>query len=338
MPPAPNRYDLPVIASYILTGLGLLLILYKGLLAALFSGLLVYALVHLMAPVLGRQISGQRQRMIAVALLSALIVTALSVGVWAIIDYFQSDPDRFTRLLEKMADVIQASRTQLPEWLRSHLPNSVESLREMLTRYMREHAVEARGVGEQAGRLIAHILIGMVIGAMAALYDTTEPKNYKPLAAALHARVVSLAKAFEQIVFAQVRIAAINAAFTALFLYVALPLAGVRLPLSKTMVIITFVAGLLPVIGNLISNTVLVVVGLSHSLHTAVASLVFLVTIHKLEYFLNAKIIGNHIDARAWELLAAMLVMEAVFGMPGVIAAPVLYAYLKRELSAGGLV
>ncbi len=131
---------------------------------------------------------------------------------------------------------------------------------------------------------------------------------------------------------------ALNAAFTALFLYVALPLAGVSLPLTKTMVVITFVAGLLPVIGNLISNTVLVVVGLSHSLHTAVASLVFLVTIHKLEYFLNAKIIGSHIDARAWELLAAMLVMEAVFGVPGVIAAPVLYAYLKRELSENGLV
>jgi len=335
---APKRYDGPVIASYILVGIALLLVLYKGLLAALFSGLLVFALVHLLAPVLGRQISGERQRMIAVAILSALIVTALSGGIWVIFDYFQSDPERSTRLLEKMADVIQASRVQLPEWLRAHLPTSVESLREMLTRYMREHAVEARGVGEQAGRVVAHILIGMVVGAMSALYDTTEPKNYKPLAAALHARVVALAQSFEQIVFAQVRIAAINAVFTGLFLYVALPLAGVRLPLSKTMIAVTFVAGLLPVIGNLISNTVLVVVGLSHSLHTAVASLIFLVTIHKLEYFLNAKIIGHHIDARAWELLAAMLVMEAVFGVPGVIAAPVLYAYLKRELSDNGLV
>jgi len=313
------------------------LVLYKGLLAALFSGLLVYALVHLLAPVLGRQISDERQRMIAVALLSGLIVTVLAGGVWAIIDYV-SDPEQIALLLQRTADIIQASRAQLPEWVRGHLPTNVDALRDMMTRWMRDHAVEARSMGEQAGRVVAHILIGMVVGAMAALYDTTEPKNYKPLAAALHARVVSLAKAFEQIVFAQVRIAAINAAFTALFLFVALPLAGVRLPLSKTMVAITFVAGLLPVIGNLISNTVLVVVGLSHSLNVAIASLVFLVTIHKLEYFLNAKIIGTHIDARAWELLAAMLVMEAVFGVPGVIAAPVLYAYLKRELDEAGLV
>ena len=329
--------DPVVIASYILTGIMLWLVLYKGLLAALFSGLLVYALVHLLAPVLGRQISDQRQRMIAVALLSGLIVTVLAGGVWAIIDYC-SDPEQIALLLQRVADIIQASRAQLPEWVRSHLPTSVDALREMVMRWMRDHAVEARSMGEQVGRVVAHILIGMVVGAMAALYDTTEPKNYKPLAAALHARVVSLARAFEQIVFAQVRIAAINAAFTALFLFVALPLAGVRLPLAKTMVALTFVAGLLPVIGNLISNTVLVVVGLSHSLNVAIASLVFLITIHKLEYFLNAKIIGTHIDARAWELLAAMLVMEAVFGVPGVIAAPVLYAYIKRELDETGLV
>lgn len=338
MPLAQNRRDGPVIASYILTGVALLLVLYKGLLAALFSGLLVFALVHLLAPVLGRKISGERQRMIAVAILSSLIVAAFTGGIWAIFDYFTSDPQRITRMMEKVVDVLQASRTQLPEWMRAHVPSSVESLRETLTRYMRDHAVEARSMGEQVGRVFAHVLIGMVVGAMSALYDTTEPKNYKPLAEALHSRVVALALSFEQIVFAQVRIAAINAVFTALFLYIALPLAGVDLPLKKTMIAVTFVAGLLPVIGNLISNTVLVVVGLSHSLHTAVASLIFLVTIHKLEYFLNAKIIGHHIDARAWELLAAMLVMEAIFGVPGVIAAPVLYAYLKRELSDKGLV
>jgi predicted PurR-regulated permease PerM len=341
MPTVSKRTDTVVIASYILSGLALLLILQQGLLAALFSGLLVYSLVHLMAPTLGGQISDQRQRMIAVALLSTLIVTALSGGIWAIINYFQAlqaDPEQVAKLLQKLADIIQGSRAQLPDWLRSHLPVGVDALREMMMRWMREHAVEARSMGQQVGRIIAHILIGMVIGAMAALYDTTEPKNYKPLAAALHARVVSLAKAFEQIVFAQVRIAAINAVFTALYLFIALPLAGVHLPLSKTMVAITFVAGLLPVIGNLISNTVLVVVGLSHSLHIAVASLVFLITIHKLEYFLNAKIIGTHINARAWELLAAMLVMETVFGVPGVIAAPVLYAYMKKELSDNALV
>ena len=173
---------------------------------------------------------------------------------------------------------------------------------------------------------------------MAALHDTTHVHSFRPLAAALHQRVANLHLAFRQIVFAQVRIAAINAVFTGIFLAVILPMAGIHLPLLKTLILITFVAGLLPVVGNLISNTVIVIISLSHSLQTAILALLFLVFIHKLEYFLNAKIIGARINAMAWELLAAMLVLESLFGLPGVIAAPVFYAYIKRELSAANLV
>lgn len=336
--PAQPKIDLPAIASYILAAVALLVVLQKGLLASLFSGLLVYSLVHLLVPLLGKKISGQRAKMIAVALLGTLIVLLLSAAIWGLISFLRSDAGSIHVLLQKMADIIEASRGQIPEWLRDRLPASAEALREMMTAWLREHAVEAKTIGQQAGRTVAHLLIGMVIGAMAALYDTTTAHNYRPLAAALHERVANLNNAFRQIVFAQVRIAAINAIFTAIFLLIVLPLAGIHLPLSKSMIAITFFAGLLPVIGNLISNTVIVIVGLSHSLHTAIAALIFLVTIHKLEYFLNAKIIGSHINARAWELLAAMLVMEAIFGLPGVIAAPVLYAYIKKELSERALV
>ena len=70
----------------------------------------------------------------------------------------------------------------------------------------------------------------------------------------------------------------------------------------------------------------------------AMASLAFLVIIHKLEYFINARIVGSQIEASAWELLLAIVVMEAAFGLPGVVAAPVFYAYLKAELTARGWV
>ncbi|MET1028247.1 MAG: hypothetical protein ABWY00_13835, partial [Dongiaceae bacterium] len=87
-----------------------------------------------------------------------------------------------------------------------------------------------------------------------------------------------------------------------------------------------------------ISNTVIVIVSLSASFVAAIGSLIFLVLIHKLEYFVNARIIGSQIRARAWELLLAMLVMESAFGIAGVIAAPIFYAYLKDELTARGLI
>jgi predicted PurR-regulated permease PerM len=80
-----------------------------------------------------------------------------------------------------------------------------------------------------------------------------------------------------------------------------------------------------------------VIVGLSYSFGVALASLAFLVVIHKLEYFINARIIGRRIGSHTWELLLAMLVMEAAFGVAGVIAAPIYYAFVKDELANQGL-
>jgi predicted PurR-regulated permease PerM len=326
------------VASYILAAAALLIILLKGLLAALFSGLLVFSLVHMLAPVLGKNIDSQRARMIAVAILSALIVVLLCGAVWGTLVFFQSDVGSIQALLQKLADIIEESRDQLPPWIREHVPDSAYAIKEMITAWLREHATMAKTFGQEAGRTVVHLLIGMAIGAMVALYDATTPPNFRPLAADLHMRMTNLNDAFERIVFAQVRIAGINAMLTAIYLGIVLPLAGIHLPLTKTMIAITFFAGLLPVVGNLISNTVIVIVGLSHSLGVALASMAFLVVIHKLEYFLNAKIIGLRIKAHAWELLIAMLVMEAIFGLPGVVSAPVLYAYTKKELQDRGLV
>src|SRR5262249_7815647 len=121
-------------------------------------------------------------------------------------------------------------------------------------------------------------------------------------------------------------------------LAVVFPLFGLNLPLTKTLIAITFIVGLLPVVGNLISNTAITVVALSISLYTALAALLFLVVIHKLEYFLNARIVGERIHARGWELLRAMIVLEVAFGIGGLIAAPIYYAYIKNELTDSGLI
>jgi predicted PurR-regulated permease PerM len=173
---------------------------------------------------------------------------------------------------------------------------------------------------------------------MVALRDATKDEHYKPFARAMAQRADMFGNAFKRIVFAQVRIAAINAFFTGVYLVVILPLLGVHLPLVKTMIAITFVVGLIPVAGNLISNTIIVIVSLSQSLAIAIASLAYLVVIHKLEYFLNARIVGGQIRANAWELLITMLLMEAVFGIAGIVAAPIYYAYIKSELRSYDLI
>ena len=70
-----------------------------------------------------------------------------------------------------------------------------------------------------------------------------------------------LASAFRNIVFAQFKISLINTVLSAAFLFGVLPLFGIHLPLAKTLVVVTFVCGLIPVIGNLLSNTLIFIVG-----------------------------------------------------------------------------
>jgi len=82
---------------------------------------------------------------------------------------------------------------------------------------------------------------------------------------------------------------------------------------------------------------VIVVIALGTSIPVSLAALGFLIGVHKLEYFVNAQIVGGQIHAAAWEMVAAILVMEATFGIEGVIVAPILYAYLKNELGERGL-
>lgn len=332
----PNSYE---IAAWVIAAVSLLLVLKLHLLPALISGFLIYELVHVIAGRLRTvKLSGRRSRIIVVALLTLVMVVLLTLSVWGISIFVHSEAGNLPALFNKMAEILGAYWEKLPGTLKEYLPLDTEALKKDMMHWLKEHSAQIGAVGKEAGSVFAHLLIGLILGVILSLREAATDEKYGPFARALAVRAGMFGNAFRSVVFAQVRIAALNTVFAAIYLAVALPLAGVHLPLVKTMVIITFVTGLLPVIGNIISNTVIVVVSLHDSFPTAVASLIYLVVIHKLEYFLNARIIGSRISAHAWELLIAMLVMEAAFGIPGVIAAPIYYAYLKSELTERGLV
>ncbi len=266
------------------------------------------------------------------------MIGLLTLAVLGLITFFNSDSGRLPNLIGRMAQIIEDSRTILPGWIDSRLPANAVVLQHLLTEWLRDNATNLQFWGKEAGRYVAHILIAMIIGGMLALREAMTDDQYKPFSKAMVQRTTYFGHAFRNIVFAQVRISAINTTFTAIYLAVVLPLAGIELPFVKTMIVITFIVGLLPVIGNLISNAVIVVVSMSHSFAIALGSLMFLVVIHKLEYFLNARIVGGKIKANAWELLIVMVLMEAAFGVAGVVAAPIYYAYIKSELRARALI
>lgn len=154
--------------------------------------------------------------------------------------------------------------------------------------------------------------------------------TYSVFTNALGRRFGRFFNSFHTVMGAQVLISAVNTFFTGLFLVV-LSLLGTPLPFSFVIVVVTFLCGLLPIIGNLISNTIIFFIGVSQSVELGVIALSYLIILHKFEYFLNSKIIGGKIKNPMWLTLIGLLVGERLGGVPGMILAPVVLHYCKME-------
>lgn len=323
-------------ASYLIAIALMLAFAFLHLIPALLSGLLVYTLLSSLTNRLARiKHIGRRATLASIVILGSLLVTFLTFGMLGLVAFLRGGS--LTSLATQLLQVLDASRHLLPESIAAHLPVDVPSIENLINSQLRMHLSSLQHVGQSVGMLLIHLLFGAVLGLLVAISATNIPSKGL-LAIQLRHRVAHLAGAFTDIVFAQIKIAAINAVLTGIYLVVILPASGNPIPMAGTLVLATFLLGLIPVLGNLISNGLIVLASLAVSPSVAIASLVFLVTIHKLEYFLNGIIVGRQLSTATWEVLLAMLVMEAAFGIPGLIAAPVLYGWMRRELVLAKLV
>lgn len=311
-------------------------ILLLHLVPALFVFLLTYGSIYQLESKLRRWRGSHRSHVIlsAVIVVSVFLMMVALFGLWL---KARADVTTLNDLLMQMLVVLDQLHTKLPASIANHIPASLTTLKETLTLAIKNHAVQFQATGAHIVYQLGHLLIGLVAGVIAAIQiPITPPSDAKPLAVKLRQEFDDLVHSFIEVFFAQVRISAINTLLTAIYLLAILPMIGKSLPMSGTLIVLTFVAGLVPVLGNLISNTFIAIMSLSHGLGLTVLSLAWLISIHKLEYFLNAHIIGHKIKAKAWEILVIMVLLEAMFGIFGLIAAPIIYTQTKKKLSEQG--
>lgn len=183
---------------------------------------------------------------------------------------------------------------------------------------------------------IASLIIGLVVAGSLFLNARWQVEGdphavsdslYALVSRELGLRFKTFYRSFATVIGAQLVISAINTTITAMFL------AYNHFPHLPVLVIFTFLCGLLPIVGNLMSNTLIIGVGFTISPKMALFALVFLVVIHKLEYFLNSKIIGDRIKNPMWLTLLGLVLGEQWMGIPGMILAPVVLHYIKVEAS-----
>jgi predicted PurR-regulated permease PerM len=211
-----------------------------------------------------------------------------------------------------------------------------ESLKALLINSLKEEAHYLSDVARNTGTALVFILIGIVaaislfFNSQLDLYRRTHPTRnnlYSVLSKQISARFRDFYYSFSTVMGAQITISLINTFLTALFVVI------VRLPYAPLVIAVTFLCGLLPIVGNLISNVIIVCLAFTISFKVALIALGFLIAIHKLEYFLNSKIIGDRIRNPIWLTLLALIIGERLMGIPGMVLAPVVLNYLRLELS-----
>jgi len=98
------------------------------------------------------------------------------------------------------------------------------------------------------------------------------------------------------------------------------------------MIFVVFFCGLFPVVGNLMSNSVLTINAfVSTGMWGTVFCLVLLVGVHKLEYILNSKIIGGIVHLPMVVSLGALIFCEVLLGISGLILAIPLVLFVRHE-------
>lgn len=336
---APSREE---IAAWIIVGGLLLYILFNHLVPLVVAGLALYLILERLEASFSKRIPNVAAKPLALVLVTLIVGGGAIGGLALLVSTMRHHADNIPAMMTKMADILQSTRAWLGGYGEDLIPEvltDAETFKAGVVEWLKSHAEQLKLAGSSVSMGVVHILMGTLLAILVFFRHVTQRKHAQGrLSEMLTQKTDRFTQAFARIATAQIKISAVNTALTALYLLIVLPMFGKHIPFGTTIVAVTFVCGLLPVVGNLISNTVIVILSLGVSFGTAVASLTFLVLVHKLEYLINSRIVGGETDSQAWEILMAILIGETAFGVSGVVMAPIIYAFLKRELRERQLV
>ncbi len=290
-----------------------------ALLAGLFSYMILDITHRRLADVMPRVAA----RAIAVA---TFLVTAILLS-WAVATFFRLAVHRTPLILGTLIPTVDGMASNLG------LDLPFENLHEFRGVVLDAIKENVRSVTQASGLLTKgffQLIISVFIAILCFLTDsplTHKPNLYDQVLREFDARVKIFMGGFEKILGAQVLISFINAGITAIFLL------GAGVPYVHFLTLATFIFGIIPIVGNIFSNTIIVGTALTVSPHMALIALIFLVVSHKAQYLLSGQILGSLINTPVWQILAGLLLGEAIMGVPGMILAPAMIHYLREELT-----
>jgi predicted PurR-regulated permease PerM len=181
------------------------------------------------------------------------------------------------------------------------------------------------------GRILLHLVLGLILAVLYLLerHEVDETLAKIPKLSFL-AYIVSYfeftAEAIVLTIKVQVIVALVNAVIT-------LPvMLALGLPNVPALMLMVFVFGLVPVVGNFLSGGVLVILAYLKKGWLGVGIfLIATVVLHKVEsYYLNPRLTAKHVRLPSLVLIASLIVWEHLLGIVGVfLSFPFLYVVMK---------
>ncbi len=246
---------------------------------------------------------------------------------------------------ERIIHEVQTMRETFPQRLkqlqenpllleaRQHLPDG-----EKLIGSASHYATDAFGVLDALGHVLAYALIGLILAVVYLLEEEEidawrKQVNGKTLFGTLVRWGEYLADAVSVTVQLQLIVAACNTVLTLPVLFV------LGIPDKAALMVLIFVSGLVPVIGNIVAGTVLSVMAYFASGPVGVAVFVALTfALHKAEaYYLNPRLTARHVKLPGFLLIMSLIAWEYLLGFAGLfVSFPFLFVAgkIRAEFAA----
>lgn len=309
-------------ASYVLLAVMATAVVMLHLGPAVLAGLLSYTILDTVGKALSAGLSRPRSRWLSLA----FFVVAASGIAW-MFGYFLRHS--LSTIPEIAAEAVPKINALAGDYGLSLPFADARELRQVAMEAMRDNADALTRLGGLFTKGFFQVLAGIFVAILCFMREGPGPYGddlYDQLSSEVGQRIRGFMRGFEKILGAQIIISSINATVTACYLL------AMGFPNIGFLTVATFFLGILPIVGNVLSNTIVVGTALTLSFHHAVASLVFLIVVHKAEYFLNSRIVGVSIDTPMWQTLICIFLGEAVLGIPGIVIAPAMLHYLREEM------
>lgn len=271
---------------------------------------------------IARRFKWQKKRVL-LGLLAVLALIAAGLGAWGasnvrswVVEARTTWPARL-EVIKTHPRVVQ---------LEEYLPDT-DKIVESASHY----AADAVKVLSAVGHLAIYALIGLILAIVFLLGEDElvawrQGVVAKSLTGTLVRWAEYVAEAVSVTVQLQLIVATLNTVFTLPILFL------LKIPDKPALMVLIFVTGLVPVIGNVISGAVLSV--LAYLAQGPIGVVIFLVltfVLHKVEaYYLNPRLTARHVKLPGFLLIVSLIAWEHVAGFTGLfISFPFLFVAIK---------